>query len=56
MYRSAPGMGNPCCVESTHKKRLRSSKGLNSASSAHLAEATVVLARQILSRHDGLTE
>lgn len=28
VYRSAPRMGNPCCVESTHKKRLRSRKGL----------------------------
>lgn len=56
MYRSAPRMGNPCCVESMHKKRLRSRKGLNSASNLHLAEATVVLARQILSRHDGLAD
>lgn len=28
-------------------------RGYTSASSSHLAEATVVLARQILSRHDG---
>lgn len=28
VYRSAPRMDNPSCVESTHKKRLRSRKGL----------------------------
>lgn len=55
-YRSAPRMGNPSCVESAHQKRLRSRKGLNSASTSHLTEATVVLARQILSRHDGLAD